>query len=559
MEMEFENQEDAAMAKKRIDITEAVKCFEVGEQTRLQDLFGVRCDWENGKYRYNFRLYAPNAVKAELTGDFNSWGSEKMIPIYGRDIWETQIESEIPLDGLCYKYRVYNDKDVLQLPDMCDSYGQCDNRDESIVYTRDEYRWMTNRIVNNVEASAVNILECRTEYYKNALGGYLNYRDIAERLCGEAVELGYTHICLKLNNQAKRTVFGLRSYCFTPPARHGRPEDFMYLVDRLHSYGVCVVVELNIPTMFEMLGISPCEESLIQSCMVSTYERFRLDGVVIAAEKNKSRETDVRGKEELLAEKFRTIVERVKCYCPDIVLIAGEEITNTLSEENKLFDLYINSRVSEIISNALFSSTDTRKYKYSRLNYELMNCFERRCIIPFPEVKAVMEDENKYDGFLDDIRLAYSYVMFHPGKKMMCCYEKNKERSELKNFLRRLNSIYRAENALWENDFSWKGFEWIQNAGKERGVSAFIRYSNKDERLCVINFDNKDEMRIRIPINGDCTGYDCIFDSLSDEKERIYIVIKNGEKELNIILPPKCARIYKPALLFEYEGMIEKM
>ena len=107
----------------------------IGKNTKIYEFLGVHREGSG----YVFRTYQPNVAAVELAGDFNSWGGWRMNNI-GNGIWELRLDSDILLEGNCYKYRIYNEENCRLIPDLFARYAQWGNHDASIVYT-EEYEW----------------------------------------------------------------------------------------------------------------------------------------------------------------------------------------------------------------------------------------------------------------------------------------------------------------------------------------------------------------------------------------------------------------------------------
>ena len=170
------------------------------------------CEWagvhKKGEGKYLFRAFCKDADRAELTGDFNSWGNTQMTTV-GKGFFETFIDSEVPLEGTCYKYRFYIDDKCLTLPDAFAAYSQWGKDGASIVYFGEyewgDEEWMAARGKQNGAAKSsapINIYELhlgtwRTREGRSYADGdlYLNYRDIALQLADYVSDMGYTHVC----------------------------------------------------------------------------------------------------------------------------------------------------------------------------------------------------------------------------------------------------------------------------------------------------------------------------------------------------------------------------
>lgn len=91
--------------------------------------YGFYCGMEFDAYQYlgahlegegcMFRVFAPNALKISVIGDFNHWNEIEMYKVYDGNFWEVYIPSA--KEGMRYKYRIYKENQIVS--DHCDPYG----------------------------------------------------------------------------------------------------------------------------------------------------------------------------------------------------------------------------------------------------------------------------------------------------------------------------------------------------------------------------------------------------------------------------------------------------
>ncbi len=174
-----------------------------------------------------------------------------------------------------------------------------------------------------------------------------------------------------------------------------------------------------------------------------------------------------------------------------------------------------------------------RKYRHDKLTFSLMYAFGERYILPVShdEVvhgkKSLLDKmwgsyEQKFAGF----RAFMMHLYAHPGKKMtfMGCeygpfrewdYQNQLEwfmldyepHRKLQLFCRDLNAIYLSSPALWRDDFSWGGFEWLLADRSEDNVIAYRRYGRDGETLAaVFNFSGSPWKGYRIPTRTERDG-----------------------------------------------------
>lgn len=239
--------------------------FHQGTATRIYEYLGAHflSETEEKKYRYAFRTFAYRAERVEVAGDFNSWGALPMERISENGIWEAIYDSEIPLEGMRYKYRVISPTGTVLKSDPYAQYSEWGSRTASIIRTERSYEWHDRKFMSARKAlfsenkkyfypAPMNIYEVHLGSWqtldgKNTVNGdaYLNYREIADRLAVYAVEAGFTHIeLLPITEFPYDGSWGYQATgYFAPTSRFGTPDDFRYFVDTLHRAGIGVILD----------------------------------------------------------------------------------------------------------------------------------------------------------------------------------------------------------------------------------------------------------------------------------------------------------------------------
>jgi 1,4-alpha-glucan branching enzyme len=229
--------------------------FKEGNHSNLYDKLGshlVSVDGTEGTY---FAVWAPNAERVSVIGDFNQWSKESH-PLKKRDdgsgIWEGFIPGLRP--GTIYKYHLlskYNDYRV-DKGDPFAFFWECPPKTGSIVWGLD-YEWNDGEWMRNRHLP--NSLEAPWAIYEVHLGSWRRvpeegnrfhtYREMAPSLVEYVKEMGFTHV--EFLPVMEHPFYGSWGYLttgyFAPTARFGSPQDFMYLIDRLHQNGIGVILD----------------------------------------------------------------------------------------------------------------------------------------------------------------------------------------------------------------------------------------------------------------------------------------------------------------------------
>ncbi len=247
--------------------------FHQGTNFYAYDFMGVHkiYDAEQEMFSYTFRVWAPNASSAGVTGDFTNWTETIPMQKITEGIWEAVIESPESLDGKFYKYAITGRDGITHL--KSDPYATASEtlkNTASIIcdvsgFTWNDAKWMKQRLntvcpkqrgfkpkVTHFYSAPLNIYEVHLASWRtldskcNKDGEhYLNYREIADRLAPYVSDMGYTHV--ELMPIMEHPFDGSWGYqvCgyYAPTSRYGTPEDFKYFVEKMHEYSIGVILD----------------------------------------------------------------------------------------------------------------------------------------------------------------------------------------------------------------------------------------------------------------------------------------------------------------------------
>jgi 1,4-alpha-glucan branching enzyme len=225
-----------------------------GTHYRAYEKLGAHFTEKDGKRGVQFAVWAPNAKRVSIIGDFNNWNPNAAIMRPSTaGIWEGFVP-EIG-QGASYKYHIesrYRDYKV----DKADPYGfaaEIRPQTASRVWNLEHYSWhdeswMKNRTNSNSLNSPLSFYEVHLGSWKRALGEnncWLTYRELAPLLADYVHDAGFTHIeFLPVMEHPFDGSWGYETLgYFAPTSRFGTPDDFMYLVDYLHQRGIGVVLD----------------------------------------------------------------------------------------------------------------------------------------------------------------------------------------------------------------------------------------------------------------------------------------------------------------------------
>ena len=208
-----------------------------------------------GSAGVRFAVWAPNARRVSVVGDFNTWDGRRHPMRLRREagVWELFVPGIGP--GTLYKFELVGPDGAL-LPQKADPVARASEAAPStgsIVAAAEPFRWsdeawMAERPQRQALDAPISIYEVHAGSWLRVVeegGRTLTWSEMAERLVPYLVEMGFTH--LEFLPIAEYPFGGSWGYqplgLFAPTGRYGDAEDFAYLVDRCHAAGIGVIVD----------------------------------------------------------------------------------------------------------------------------------------------------------------------------------------------------------------------------------------------------------------------------------------------------------------------------
>jgi 1,4-alpha-glucan branching enzyme len=225
-----------------------------GNHLRLWEALGAHVRELEGVRGTTFAVWAPNARRVSVVGDFNAWdGRVHAMRLRAEcGVWELFIP--IDLTGKYYKYELVGPDGNL-LPLRADPVGfahELRPATASIVtppsaHVWDDAPWMERRGETSRRDRPIAIYEVHLGSWrrKGAHGDMLTYSELADTLLPYVRELGFTHIeLLPITEHPFDGSWGYQTTgMFAPTSRHGSPDDFRAFVDRAHAEGIGVILD----------------------------------------------------------------------------------------------------------------------------------------------------------------------------------------------------------------------------------------------------------------------------------------------------------------------------
>ena len=459
-----------------------VEKFNAGIHYTIYEKLGAHVMTSGKVQGTHFAVWAPNAVRVSVVGDFNHWDGRmhQMSRNAESGVFEIFVPDVKP--GECYKYEIKAKGGLTYLKADPYAFGQQLRPDSASVVRELDYawkdrKWMKEREKKQQENSPVSVYELYLGSFKKSdTGEYLNYRELASEIVRYVQETGYTHVELMpvmehpLDASWGYQVIGY----YAPTARYGSAEDFMFFVDTLHQAGIGVILDW-VPAHFPRdtyglaqfdgtclyehadprQGAHPHWGTLIYNYgrpQVSNYlianalywvEKYHVDGIRMDAVasmlyldygKNDGEwVANIYGGHENLEamELLKHLNSVMKKRNPGVFMIAEEstawpKITGKVEEDGLGFDLKWNMGFMNDFLTYIGYDPYFRAHQHNELTFSMIYAYSENFMLVFSHDEVVHGKSTmigKMPGVLEDkfanLRLTYAYMMTHPGKKLL--------------------------------------------------------------------------------------------------------------------------------------------
>ncbi|MCK5718652.1 MAG: 1,4-alpha-glucan branching protein GlgB [Thiomargarita sp.] len=429
-----------------------------------------------------FALWAPNASRISVVGEFNRWdGRAHPMRNHGSNgLWELFIPDMKA--GSLYKYELRNREtdDIFLKSDPYAQQFELRPNTASIVVKKDNFEWNDDKWVDKRQKwdwlhSPMSIYEVHLgSWQRGPEGEFLNYRELAKRLVNYVTELGFSHIeLLPITEHPFDGSWGYQTTgYYAPTSRYGTPDDFRYFVDYCHKHNIGVILDW-VPAHFpkDAHGLAKFDgtalyehedprkgEHLDWSTLIYNYGRYevknfllssalfwleemhldglRVDAVASMLYLDYSREewipNEFGGRENLEAIAFMQELNAVAHGEYPGVLIMAEEstswpkVTAPTDMDGLGFSLKWNMGWMNDTLSYISKETIHRKYHQDMLTFSMLYAFTENFLLPFSHDEVVHGKGSMLNKMPGDewqrfanLRLLYIYMFTHPGKKLL--------------------------------------------------------------------------------------------------------------------------------------------
>ena len=227
--------------------------FGEGSHHHLYRTLGAHPTAIDGIDGTRFAVWAPNAERVSVVGDFNRWDG-RCHPMRSRGasgVWELFLPG-IGADAL-YKFEIrsHHDGALLLKTDPYAQRFEMRPRTAAIVcgasrYQWNDAEWLRSRRESDWLHAPLAVYELHLGSWARAVdGSFLGYRELAPRIADYVQEMGFTHIeLMPVTEHPLDESWGYQATgYFAPTSRFGTPEDFRFLIDHCHAKGIGVILD----------------------------------------------------------------------------------------------------------------------------------------------------------------------------------------------------------------------------------------------------------------------------------------------------------------------------
>ncbi|MCH9628033.1 MAG: 1,4-alpha-glucan branching enzyme GlgB [Chlamydiales bacterium] len=557
--------------------------FNQGTHYQLYKVMGAHVMKHEEVMGVCFTVWAPNAKRVSVVGDFNFWDGRvnPMRSIGPSGVWELFVPG---LEyGERYKFEIKTQQgEIVVKADPYANRAELRPMTASVVADLDAHqwndeKWLEKRRFVSDDPQPLNIYEVHLGSWKLEHGHFYTFRQLAVQLSEYCKEMGYTHVeLMPIQEHPLDESWGYQVTGFyAVTSRFGTPEDFQFFVDHLHQNAIGVILDWvpgHFPTDRHALahfdgtclyehedprqGYHPHWNTLIFNYGRNEVSNFlianalfwldqmhidglRVDAVASMLYLDYGREqggwipNEHGGKENLEAIEFIKHLNAVIHEQFSGVLTIAEEstsfpgVTRSLDWDGLGFDYKWNMGWMNDTLRYFHRDLVFRRYHQKDLTFGLLYAFSERFALVLSHDEVVHGKQSllskmpgDYGQKFANLRLLLSFMICQPGKKMLFMGGEIGQFSEwwvkeeihwhllqypshsgIQQMTKEINHFYLNNRPLWEHDFDFAGFEWVDFSDADNCVISYKRKGGADyELFCIHNFTSTYHPHYFIPL-----------------------------------------------------------
>ena len=550
-----------------------ISLFNEGKHYSIYEKMGAHPMTVDGVEGVLFAVWAPNADRVSVVGNFNNWDGRRhpMRKLDYSGIYELFIPGK--LVGEIYKYEIKAKSGQVFM--KSDPYAFSSevrpanaSRIVDISYKWKDAAWIEKREDKNTDEQPMAIYEMHLGSWKRPTDGreFYNYRDIASLLADYLLMMNYNYVeLMPIMEHPYDPSWGYQvTGYYAPTSRYGSPADFMYFVDYLHSKGIGVILDW-VPAHFPKdehglgrfdgtalyehenprrgehphwgtyiynYGRNEVRNFLVANALYWA-EKYHIDGIRIDAVASMLYLDYGRGDGEWLPNIYggnenleaidfiKEVNSKMHELHKGVIMIAEEStawpmMTHPVEAGGLGFDYKWNMGWMNDFLNYMKLDPLYRKYHHNDLTFSMVYAYSEKFILVLSHDEVVHEKGSMiakmpggYEDKFSNLRVAYGYMMTHPGKKLLFMGQEIAQFTEfnenaevdwslfefdahvfMQGYVKELNELYKTEPALYELDSSPEGFTWINCNSANTSLLSYVRKGKKesDTLLIICNF-----------------------------------------------------------------------
>lgn len=565
---------DAYSFQEQIAQTE-LALFIKGKLLNAGDILGAHATTIDHIDGVLFATWAPNAERVSVVGPFNHWDNRchAMRTLGASGIWEIFIPGLTKRDQYQFEIRNHHNGKAQLKTDPYAQQFTPDSDKNAVVTSRNEYQWqdqhwIASRTIHDWQHKPLSIYEVDLGSWKHGHdSASLNYQALAKQLVTYVRDLGFTHVQL-FSESLVQPGCGF----FAPDGHLGTPDDFRYFIDYCHQQCIGIILSWHIdhiPTSRNTLHRYDGEPLYEQSGHPNTFDYskngvrsflissalfwlndFHIDGLKLRTSTAMIYQNEQQNNDALSL--LREINNLAYQHHPGVLMLAEEKtvwpmVTTPTALGGLGFSMKWNIGWYHDTLRYLAHDTTLRPDHHETLTFSQNYAFSENFMLPFSaqhDVPLLHQMPGNRPQRFANLRLLYSYMFTHPGKKLFFMGNELASNLEwhpeeklpwelsddtlhngLSHMVSKLNALYRSIPALHYYDFDDQGFEWIERHDSSQSLIIFQRNAEDCSVIVVLNFSATTRNTYRIGI-AESRDYREVFNSDSLDF--------GGEDQLNL-------------------------